>query len=208
MTDSAQDALIPESARRILSLSLTVIAALLYAVVLGTAVIRTVLEENPVFPQNMVRAAGLLSGLVGSVVTAGFATSPRPGTVQLVAEHPLGGRARTGWMSLTSPSLIRRNLLGLASVLGLISPPEPTRSVSDELELPVETEPPAMESKMPTAAWVALLYFAVYFFVGVCAFLVAVWKDPVPEFVASSGWVWLGTAISAAYAFLGLNARD
>ena len=202
MEDSAQDAGIPERIRRLISLSLTVIAAVLYAGVLGSAVVRTALQESPHFSQNTVRAAGLLSGLVGSVVTAGFARSPRPGTVQLANRHPLGGRTPVAWQSLRPPSLLRRNLAGLASVLGLETEWRALRSSPDG------ADPPMIDSHMPATAWVALLYFAVYFVTGVGAFAVAMWKDPVAEFLANSGWVWVGTAISTAYAFLGLNTRD
>lgn len=202
MEDATQDTGLPEAIQRMLSLALTIIAALLYAAVLGSAIIRAALESAPEFSDNTVRAAGLLSGLVGSVVTAGFARSPRPGTVQLSTEHPMGGATRTAWTSLAPLSLIQRNLLGLASIMGLGGRRTPSRVPSDD------SEKPAMESKLPPTVWVALLYFTVYFLVGISAFLVAIWKEPVPEFIANSGWVWAGTVISAAYAFLGLNASE
>ena len=202
MAESDQAPGIPERARRIISLSLTVIAAVLYAAVLGSAVVRTALQEAPEFSQNTMRAAGLLSGLVGSVVSAGFARSPRPGTVQLVNRHPMGDRTPVPWESLRPPSLLRRNLAGLASVLGLETEWRALRSAPDD------ADPPVIESRMPAAAWVALLYFAVYFVTGVGAFVVAMWKDPVAEFLANAGWVWVGTVITTAYAFLGLNSRD
>ena len=60
----------PEQIKRIASLAFTVLAAILYAGVLGAAIVRTLSGADAAFSSNMVRAVGLLSGLVGSVVGA------------------------------------------------------------------------------------------------------------------------------------------
>lgn len=188
--------LVPDQIRRVLTLALTIIAALLYALVLGGAVVKTFVEGEPTFTENTVRAAGLLSGLVGSVVTAGFARSRRPALVRMTTDHPLGGRAVTAWSSLRPPSLIRRNLSSLASTLGLVSSPSAA--------LPDDEEPEIAQSITPTV-WIALLYFVVYFLVGLGAFMLTIWRPVVPDIISNSSWVWLGTIISSSYSFFGLD---
>lgn len=188
--------LVPDQIRRVLTLALTIIAALLYALVLGGAVVKTFVEGEPTFTENTVRAAGLLSGLVGSVVTAGFARSRRPALVRMTTDHPLGGRAVTAWSSLRPPSLIRRNLSSLASTLGLAASPS-AASPDDE-------EPEIAKSITPTV-WIALLYFVVYFLVGLGAFMLTIWRPVVPDIISNSSWVWLGTIISSSYSFFGLD---
>lgn len=214
MEEDTEEKLIPEQIRRMISLVLTLVAAILYAGVLGNAVIRSALEQNPVFPENMLRAAGLLSGLVGSVVSAGFANSQRPVSIQMTNSHPMGGRTLTAWRSLHPPSLIRRNLLGLAGLMGLCpsSRPAPYSQIPEEEsppeEPPVEKEPPPTRDPFSVVVWIALLYFAIYFLVGISAFFVTIFRDSAPEIVANSGWVWLGTVISSTYSFLGIDARE
>ncbi len=164
------------------------------------------------FPENMVRAAGLLSGLVGSVVSAGFANSQRPVSIQMTNSHPIGGRTLTAWYSLHHPSLIRRNFLGLASLMGLYTPSRPvprsrTPEESPPEEPPLEEEAPPTREPLSIVVWIALLYFAIYFLVGISAFFVTIFRDSTPEIVANSGWVWLGTVISSTYSFLGIDAR-
>ena len=66
---------VPTWFRQFVSVVATASAAILYAVVLGVAIHRTLTESDPVFSETMTRAAAALSGLVGSVVTAGFARS-------------------------------------------------------------------------------------------------------------------------------------
>ncbi|MEA3407965.1 MAG: hypothetical protein U9R48_07790 [Chloroflexota bacterium] len=208
MAEDIERKLIPEQIRRALSLTLTLIAAILYAGILGNAVVRSALEEDPVFSDNMLRAAGFLSGLVGSVVSAGFAKSQPPVSVQMTNTYPMGGRTLTARHSLNPPSLVRRNLVGLASLIGLYPSTRPVpRSSTPEEGPPSEETPPAREP-LSIAVWIALLYFAVYFLVGISAFFVTIWHDGAPEIVVNSGWVWLGTVISSAYSFLGLNAGE
>ena len=203
MEEQIDQALIPDEVRRIMSLVLTLVAITLYALVLGRAIVITMIEPAPQFSSNMIRAASLLGGLVGSVVTAGFARSQRPGSVHLSAGHPMGGNALTKWTSLRSPFLLRRKFQGLADTLGFYVEALPVSRVA-----PGEDETPRPEGGLTTAAWIALVYFAVYFVVGMAAFLVTFWKVAVPEVVATSGWIWLGTAISSAYTFLGIDGRS
>jgi uncharacterized protein YjeT (DUF2065 family) len=192
---------LPDLIRRTASLVLTVVAVVLYAMVLGNAIIRSFLEDEPKLSDNMVRAAGLLSGLVGSVVTAGFARSRRPVSLQVEAPHPVGGRAPTGWSTLKPPSLAMRNFLALADTLGLRTAPDPLSR-----QTTVDAEEPEVTRGLSAAVWVALLYFGVYFLVGIGGFAVTVWREGAPEVVANSAWVWVGTVISSAYSFLGLDS--
>jgi hypothetical protein len=201
MPEGTEEKLIPEQIRRALSLIISIIAAILYAGILGNAVLRSALEEDPVFSENMLRAASFLSGLVGSVVTAGFAKSQQPVSVQMSNNHPMGGRTLTAWYSLRPPSLVRRNLLGLATAIGLYPANRPLPRSQ-----PPQAEAPEASDSLSAVVWIALLYFAVYFLVGIGAFFVTIWRDGAPEIVVNSGWVWLGTVISSAYSFLGLNA--
>lgn len=200
MEDSTEMQPIPDLIRRTVSLVLTVVAIVLYAMVLGNAIVRSFLEDEPELSDSMVRAAGLLSGLVGSVVTAGFARGQRPVSVQVEASHPMGGRASTGWSTLKPPSLVMRNLLGLADTLGLRATPEPLSRRTT-----VDAEEPEVTRELSAAVWVALLYFGVYFLIGISGFAVTIWREGAPEVVANSAWVWVGTVISSAYSFLGLN---
>lgn len=81
----------PAWLQRILSLALTILAVVLYVVILGSAIYRTAVETDPVFNDGIAQAAALLSGLVGSVVAAGFARSRRPSSVPVHLAHPPGG---------------------------------------------------------------------------------------------------------------------
>ncbi|HHX65551.1 MAG TPA: hypothetical protein GX702_11745, partial [Chloroflexi bacterium] len=196
---------IPAHIQGMFSLLMTLVAAALYVMVLGGAIVRTVLENQPYFSENMVRAAGLLSGLVGAVVTAGFARSGQPGM------GPISVRRRNSSRSFRARSLVRRKLLSLAETLGLPVPTTTTRTRDDlqpepdEPTLPPQPIPDEEEADTPRDAsapmWVALLYFAVYFIVGASAFVVSIWRQDVPDIISNAGWVWLGTIISSAYAF-------
>jgi hypothetical protein len=194
---------LPDSLRHALTLTLTVLAALLYAAVLGTAIVRTFREPAPTFTEATVRTAALLSGLVGSVVTAGFAKGRQPASVPITTTHPMQpGRARTSWRSLRPPSLGRCRLLGLATLIGLpVAAP-----LSWSVELPDADEPaavPDLEPGTPWSAnlWVALLYFAVYLIVGALAFVLTLVRANTPDFLANAAWVWLGTVASSGYTF-------
>ncbi len=193
---------IPDRARQVLSLVLTILAAVLYGIVLGYAVVRTYLEGMPVFPPGMLRIAAMLSGMVGAVVTAGFAQSERPSSVPIRAPHPLGGHSRTGWSTLKPPSFLRCKFLGLARALGIHTQlVAPHAFTTDEQE--------SQQGQAITAAvWVAALYFTVYFAVGLAAFALAVFRPAAPELILNSAWVWLGTVLSAGYSFFALGSQQ
>ncbi|MHB0856171.1 MAG: hypothetical protein ACYC5M_01210 [Anaerolineae bacterium] len=206
MDDPNEGALIPERLRQVLSLLMTVLAALLYAAILGSAVIRTYVEGDPLFSQGAVRAAGVLSGLVGSVVAAGFASSQRPARQPISLDHPLGGRAPTGWTTLKPPSFLKRKLLGLARTIGMrTQQARPATAPEGEPTVPAPIEEPDAPRKVSLAMWVAVLYFGVYFFVGAGAFALTVMRPEVPELVFNCAWVWLGTVLSSGYTFFALG---
>ena len=198
---------LPDGLRRILSFALTVLAALLYAVVLGSAVVRAWLDPDATFTEGTVRTASLLSGLVGSVVSSGFARGSRPSAASVSIAHPLGGRARTGWQTLRRPSLVRCKLLGLAGILGLrataLTGQAPAEAPAGEApDTPAELDP----GRGYTASlWVALLYFALYFVIGAGAFLLNLMQPATPEFLGNAAWVWLGTVMSSGYSFFALG---
>ncbi len=203
MDDVLNDELVPVRVRSALSLGLTVLGALLYAIVLGAGIIRTYVEVTPVFGEGLERVASLLSGLVGSVVTAGFAKGRRPATVAITAEHPLGGQAVTSWSSLERPSLLRCRFLGLASIIGLETALPTTWPATDE-----EASPDLQPGQgMTNTLWVSLLYFGVYFLVGGAALALTLLRPSVPEFVSNAGWVWLGTVVSSGYTFFSVDAN-
>ncbi|MFH1085291.1 MAG: hypothetical protein V1772_05975 [Chloroflexota bacterium] len=192
---------IPENVRQVMALVLTVSAALLYGIVLGTAVVRTIFGPTPEFTITMTRAANLLSGLVGAVVTAGFARSERPLALPLGAEAPVGL-----WRRWKASNLARRNLLGLARTLGLpLTVPAPAEG-APQPEAP-STDDPADPRYQRLAIWTAVLYLAMYFVVGLAALLTSIWVKQTPEMVSQAGWVWLGTTVSAAYSFFGISGR-
>jgi len=192
----------PERLRDGFSVAFTLLAAALYAYVLGSAVVRSFLEPAPEFTEGAVRIAGLLSGLVGSVVSAGFAKGKRPATASVSVEHPLGCRSRTSWQTLQRPSLLRCRLLGLSRLLGL-RPLAATADPATGDETPVELDP---GRGLTVNLWVALLYVALYFVVGAGAFVLVLTRPDTPEFLGNAAWVWLGTIVSSAYTYFGLGA--
>jgi hypothetical protein len=203
MDDNTPTGVIPEWLQRASGAIVTVLAAILYAVLLGSAIIRTAVEEAPVFSEATLRMASLLSGLVGSVVAAGFARSRRPSAAPIVAHHPIGSSvARTGWYTLKPPSRFRSKFLGLAAMLGVRVRVGPT-ILSD---VPSPADPPATQEP-DYALWVGLLYFAVYFLVGMGAFVLTVTRPIVPELVSNAAWVWLGTVVTSAYAYFGMDVQ-
>ena len=204
---------LPDGLRRILSFALTVLAALLYAVVLGSAVVRAWLDPDATFTEGTVRTASLLSGLVGSVVSSGFARGSRPSAASVSIAHPLGGRARTGWQTLRRPSLVRCKLLGLAGILGLRATALTNAPAAQQppVEAPDADTPADLEPgrRLTPSLWVALLYFGLYFVIGAGAFVLNLMQPATPEFLGNAAWVWLGTVLSSGYSFfaLGTNAH-
>ncbi len=198
--DIAQRRSIPDWIRQILSLTLTVAAAFLYAGILGSAVVRTFVESDPVFTEGTLRAARLLSGFVGAVVTAGFARGRRLGSTPVGITHAMGGRTLSAWISLKPASRIKSKLVGLAVTLGL--PIE--RALLQQLAAP-DAEQPEVERALDSAVWVSLLYLVLYFVIGASAFTLSIIRTEVPELIANAAWVWLGTLVSSGYAFFGIN---
>ena len=202
--EQTQSGTFPLWLQQALSLILTVVAALLYALVVGNAVVKTFVEERPTFTDGTTRAAGLLSGLVGAVVTAGFSRSKRPTAVPVSAKHPLGGRATTAWVSLKGPSRPRIKLQSLGETLGVpAGAPASSRTESPQGpgELPVS-------QGAPVALWVGILYFAVYFLVGMASFAAILLRPSAPEVVVNSAWVWLGTIMSSGYSYFALGSQS
>ena len=200
MEDIAQTRSIPDWIRQILSLTLTVAAAFLYAGILGSAVVRTFVESDPVFTEGTLRAARLLSGFVGAVVTAGFARGRRLGSTPVGVRHAMGGRTLSAWISLKPASRTKSKLVGLAVTLGL--PIE--RALLRQLAAP-DAEQPEVEKALNSAVWVSLLYLVLYFVIGASAFALSIVRTEVPELIANAAWVWLGTLVSSGYAFFGVN---
>lgn len=198
--DIARKRIFPEWMQQILSLTLTVVAALLYAGILGSAIVRTFVESDPVFTEGTLRAARLLSGFVGAVVTAGFARGRRLGSTPVGITHPMGGRTLPAWISLEPASRIKSKLVGLAVTLGL--PIE--RALLRQLAAP-DAEQPEIERALDSAVWISLLYLVLYFVIGASAFALSIIRTEVPELIANAAWVWLGTLVSSGYAFFGVN---
>ena len=203
MDDNTPTGIIPEWLQRVSGAIVTVLAAILYAVVLGSAIARTALEGEPVFSEATLRMASLLSGLVGSVVAAGFARSRRLSAAPIIAAHRIGGSiARTGWYTLKPPSRFRAKFLGLAAMLGV----RVCVGATILSDVPSPADPPVPQAPN-YALWVGLLYFAVYFLVGVGAFVLAVIRPSVPDLVSNAAWVWLGTVVTSAYTYFGMDVR-
>ena len=190
---------VPERIRQVIAFILTMAALVLYVVVLGDALLRTYLLGMPELPVATSRFASLLSGLVGAVVTAGFARASRPSSVPVTAPHPLGGWAHTGWSTLRPPSRPRAKLLGLAEMLGL-HPTEvaPAQTATDE-------EQTSRRRTVDATTALALAYFLIYFLVGLAAFVLTFTRPQVPDLIMNAAWIWVGTIVSSGYAYLGLS---
>jgi len=194
--------IIPDWLQQTLSLVLTLAAALLYLIILGYAIVVSFMSPNPIFTVGTTRAAQLLSGLVGSVVTAGFARGKRLSSGPVSATHPMGGLGPTAWSRLKSPSRTSRKFMGLGELVGFRALPiAPPRSRLQE----GEGEQPQLSS---LSLWVGMVYFGVYFLVGIGAFALILLKSEVPEFISNSAWVWLGTLVAAGYSFFSLGAGE
>lgn len=204
MDDNLPTGTLPEWLQRISGAIVTVLAAILYAIVLGSAIVRTAVEGEPAFSEPTLRMASLLSGLVGSVVAAGFARGRRPSAAPIIAHHPIGGGVtRTGWYTLKPPSRFRSKFLGVAAMVGIRVQVGAT-TLSD---VPDPADPPPAAQAPTYALWVGLLYFGVYFLVGVGAFVLSVTRPVVPDLVSNAAWVWLGTVVTSAYTYFGMDVR-
>jgi len=202
MDKSGSQSVVPEQIQQALSLTVTVSAGILYAAILGGAVLKTVTQGAPVFNENMVRAAGLLSGLVGSVVTAGFA---RGGQISSV---PVGYYEEGSERSTRAATRRRRTtskFASLAQTLGALPPRTPIRR-----DLPGEPDVEDESTSLITriALWVALFYFAIYFVIGIAAIAITFLRPMVPELVSNSAWVCLGTMLTTGYSFFALDVNN
>jgi hypothetical protein len=184
---------VPEHAKRLISLSFTLLAALLFGAILGGAVIKSLINSSAVFSDGALRATQILSGLVGTVVTAGFA---RGKTSNLAPATPFNKT------SLLPRLHLEGKLLGLADTLGLYIGGLTASNIA-----PIEEEH-VRAAKVNTATWVAGIYFVIYFLVGAGAFLLTILRAQVPEIISNSAWVWLGTLISCSYTFFALGNEN
>ena len=198
--DIAQKTTFPDWLKQILSLVLTLVAALLYAAILGSAIARTVAEGNPVFTEGTSRAANLLGGFVGAVVTAGFARGRRLGSTPTGVTHPMGGRTLPAWTRLKPASRTKSKLVGLAATLGIRVGP----ALFQQLALG-DVEQPEPERTLSSAMWIAVLYLVLYFAVGACAFALSLIRPEVPELISNAAWIWLGSLVSSGYTFFGMD---
>jgi hypothetical protein len=195
---------VPPWVRQMVAVIMTVSAALLYALVLGIAIYRTITEPNPAFSTTMSRAAAVLSGMVGAVVTAGFARSNSGVSVQVAGiRRDLVG-APVHW--------IKRNFFGLARTLGLPLLPELvlwTEPAPGTVPGVPESDSPSYEVDEPTvnrgSLAVSMLYFGVYFLVGLASFVTSIALEEVPELLSNASWVWVGSLVSTTYSFFSMN---
>jgi hypothetical protein len=179
----------PDHIKRFISLFFTLLAALLYGAILGGAVVKSLFSSTAVFSEGALRATQILSGLVGTVVTAGFA---RGKSSNLSPSSPLKTWSPSSWH-------LQGKLLGLADTLGLNIGGLTGSHIAPEEDEPVRA------AKVNTATWVAGVYFVIYFLVGAGAFLITILRAQVPELISNSAWVWLGTLISSSYSFFALG---
>ena len=144
--------------------------------------------------------ASLLSGLVGSVVAAGFARTPPSAAPIIFHPHRWGVTAQGG--TLKPPSRFRSKFLGVAAMVGI-------RVQVGATTLSGRAGPATRRRRpgRPRALWVGLLYFGVYFLVGVGAFVLSVTRPVVPDLVSNAAWVWLGTVVTSAYTYFGMDVR-
>lgn len=197
-----QNELVPVWLREVITLGLTISAVLLYGGVLFAAIFRTLTTDPPYITYGMQRAASLLSGLVGTVVTAGFARGSREATVQSRSLRQMDDPAPSRWQRFNARSLVKGKLKGLARTVGLpMVTVDPTAFAADDVPVDQPSEPPANRLAM----WMAIAYFVIYFFVGLAAFCLTIMRDGMPEMIANAGWVWVGTLVSAGYAFFSMD---
>ncbi len=203
MDNTPEAQIIPAWMQQMLSLVLTLAAALLYLGILGYAIVRSFIEPEPVFTAGAMRAAQLLSGLVGSVVTAGFARGKGSSVSAMGAvgsTSALAVRARLKPISRT-----RRKFIGLGELVGFRAlPSAPRKSMPEEGEGEQEETPQVSSLSL----WVGLIYFGAYFLVGIGAFALILIKSDVPEFIGNAAWVWLGTLVAAGDSFFSLGGGE
>ncbi len=198
----SRNGLVPTWVREIVTVGLAICVIVLYGVLLGTALYRTLHSDTPFITNGMERSAAILSGLVGTIVSVGFASGRRVATVQARGLRPVGADKPSLWERLGAGALVQGKMLGLARTVGL---PVVSASVAG---LAADQGGGAGASEANTnrlSMWLAIVYFVVYFLIGLGAFLLTVMRESVPDMVSNAAWVWLGTLVSAGYAFFGVN---
>lgn len=195
MSDTTAAPLTPSRMRSILTLMMAVAAALLYAAILGAGILRTLTTEGtPSFPSGMERLASALCGLMGTIVTAGFARGGRATSTPITAPHPMGGDAPTGWYSLRPPSRARSKFGALGHLLGVSGWRVRQAPSPSDTDAPTPEPTPPAEDTAPL--WAGVLYAAVYVLVGLAAAVTVVAKSAtVPPMVDNAAMVFGGTMI-------------
>ncbi|NLX43584.1 MAG: hypothetical protein GXY79_08930 [Chloroflexi bacterium] len=111
-------------------------------------------------------------------------------------------------------NLVKRSFTGLANTIGLPLLPELVLWTEPELGPGGEpvSDTPSFEVDEPavnrTSLFLAILYFAVFFVVGLTAFVTSIARPSVPELLANCAWVWLGSIITSGYAFFTLSGES
>ncbi|MEN6479611.1 MAG: hypothetical protein ABFD20_08240 [Anaerolineales bacterium] len=203
--DLNENELVPGWVRQLVMVSLAVMVILLYGGILGVAMHRTVHSAMPQITDGMEKAVAILSGLVGTVVTAGFASSKRATTVQTRGLRPVGAEPPSFWERHNLRQLTASKMMGLARTVGLPAVTTTVRMHAADEDL-VDADAMARGRRSNRLAmWLAIVYFLVYFLVGLGAFGLTVLRESVPAIVSNAAWVWLGTLVSAGYAFFGID---
>lgn len=203
--DLTNNELVPGWVKEVVTVGLAITAIVLYGGVLVVAVYRTVSSDQPLITFGMERAAAMLGGLIGTIVTAGFARGRRPVTVQARGLRPVGARRPSFWQRLDAPALLQSKMLGLARTVGLPAASGAMATLAADADGGVSAIDARQARHTRLAMWMAIVYFVVYFVVGLGAFGLTLLRESVPDMVANAGWVWLGTLVSAGYAFFGVD---
>jgi hypothetical protein len=190
-------------------------AALLYAFLLGTAIVKALLGLPLSLTPTALRIVQILSGLVGTVVSAGFSRGKQPAPVNVHPQHYILRGERRAAARQHALNLSQHKFGSLGQLLGFrtwspVAPTPATReAVSPAPDAGATPAPaPTPPDTHPAAVAVGLLYFAVYFLVGAAALLVALLKPGAPELVANAGYVWAGTVASSAYTFFSVGKPE
>ncbi len=125
--------------------------------------------------------------------------------VQARGLRPVGTKPPSLWSRLGADTLLEGKMLGLARTVGLPVVSASLASLAADAGGAPSGAPVETERSNKLAMWLAIIYFVVYFIAGLGAFGLTVIRDTVPDMVSNAGWVWLGTMVSAGYAFFGVN---
>jgi hypothetical protein len=201
----SKNELVPAWVREVVTVGLAVSAIVLYGGILAAALYRTFTSNPPLITYGMERAAAVLGGLIGTVVTAGFARGRRTVAVQARGLRPVGAKPPSLWSRLGADTLLEGKMLGLARTVGLPVVSASLASLAADAGGASSGAPAETERSNKLAMWLAIVYFVVYLIAGLGAFGLTVIRETVPDMVSNAGWVWLGTMVSAGYAFFGVN---